>query len=222
MNNKININTEEHWDSKYQNLDVKKVIGGNHRILYERLVDIIFKFHHNSILDLGAGIGPIPYLLKKRKFDFNNRRYVCVDFSIHGLKKIKQMVPEVETIHARIDTPLEHTQLNFSSFDLVLCIEVFEHLTNYITALINCKNYVTETGIIIISIPFGHIMVKEHYHKIITKEQIISVHKAVDLIPVSVDIIDRWIVIKSRTSKFNGLSKNKRKKSITLLDMRIS
>ena len=66
-----NINTPDYWDEKYQRLCTpNKVLYTRHKALYERTADMIFPIKHDVIVDFGAGLGPMPFLLKLRNFKF--------------------------------------------------------------------------------------------------------------------------------------------------------
>lgn len=194
-----NINTEIFWNVRYAHLDVRKVIGGHHRKLYELVVDFIFNTKHNNIIDFGCGIGSIPYLLNKRKFQFENRRYVGVDFSAAGLKKIKKILSSFEIHKSRIDVLIREIDgLKYNSFDVALCIEVLEHLTDYRIALLNCRKFINKNGVVIISFPIIPIKIASHVRMCISIKEMEESLLAVGLQPFAVSTIDRWCIIKSK------------------------
>jgi len=199
MKERKNINTETYWDGKYSRnywSNPNNLVKGAHKPLYEKVVDIIFEVRHDYIVDLGAGIGPVPFLLSKRGFDFNKRIYICVDQSTVGLDRAKKFSPSVKVLPAKVDEPI--TQLEKSKADLVICCEVLEHLTNPINALKNAYELVSDTGLVVVSVPHGISKHQEHVHWSIRQDLLERFHEAVGLNVYGVTIADRWRVVKSR------------------------
>ena len=192
---KININTEQYWDQRHPTLSPKKSASGNHKNLYIAVKDIITKYPYAAILDLGAGYGTVPWVLKQYGVSWS--RYVCTDISMEGLKRAKHFVPEVEIHKARADVDFSVPEIEPHSFDIVVCCEVWEHLTDYFPAAVNAYKYLSNNGISIVTIPNGRMMCRTHYHVTIPKPKAYQAHVDANLHIVDEKIVDRWLIIKS-------------------------
>jgi len=192
---KININTKELWDVRYDNFLPEKLVSGVHKQLYDKLTDYVFSLKNRNILDFGSGVAPVAFLLKKRNFKFG--KYVAIDFSENGLKIAKNRVPEIEYYVHYVDKKIKIKGIDKKSFDLILCTEVLEHVTDYNLVLANIAYFLSDSGTSIVSIPAGKIMIKEHYHMNILVPDMIEAHRKVGLNVYSVIKIDRWNIYKS-------------------------
>ena len=193
---KENINTEELWNFRYdKGVLPEKLVSGVHANLYQKLADFVFKLKNRTILDIGAGVAPVAFLLRKRNFIFD--RYVAIDFSKNGLSIAKDRVSNIETHVAYVDKKIKIKGIDKKSFDLILCTEVLEHITNYNLVLANIAYFLSDSGTSIVSIPAGKIMIKEHYHMNILVPDMIEAHRKVGLNVYSVIKIDRWNIFKS-------------------------
>jgi len=196
---KTNINTPRYWNQKYLQLaKPNKVLYTKHKQLYERIADFVFTLKHDVVVDFGAGIGPLPFLLDIRKYKFEGRRYIAVDQSKEGLKTAKEYVNAIEPVVCDVTDKSVFKHVEPGSVDLVVCVEVLEHLTNPITALSNIKDLLNENGRAIVSIPYGKSPYKDHYHIHIPKEKMEEWHEAVDLFVESIIVVKNWIIFKSR------------------------
>jgi len=222
LKSKVNINTEKYWDEHYSGErrgHPHRVVFTKHKVLYDKIVDTIFAYPHNAILDLGAGLGSVPYLMKRREFDFKNRLYLAVDFSEIGIRKAQEVIPEINIYRSRIDIPLALPS-QYKQFDIIVCCEVLEHLTNYVEGLKNIYKYLKPEGISIVSIPHGRIMVKEHYHPLISQDEIVMQHEAVNLFPFAVIIVSRWQIILSKKAESKDVVQKKANKAV-VTDLRL-
>lgn len=199
---KENINTEKHWDNRYGVLDHRKIVCGNHRLLYNEIARIVIEKRPNNVLDLGSGIGTVPWYLKNI-IDYNLENiefgYYCVDFSDVALKKAKEVDENIVTIKSRIDIEIKNKLLTKKKFDIVICAEVLEHITNYVTTINQIKKYLS--GISIVTVPKDRINIKEHYHKVIIKDEIVGYHKICGLNVLEIIEVDLWRIIISEVSK---------------------
>ena len=196
-------NTENYWNKYYsENNDIEALTYGFRNLLYEKIVDIVFSIRHNRILDLGCGLSPISYLMKKRDFDFSGRKYMSMDFSKVALKFAKERNSMISTIQHRVDGDIKCIQP--SNFDIVICCGILEFVSNYILVLKNVHKFLFDYGTGIVIVPTGSN--KNYYHSHLPLDLINSAHEAVDLIPYSITYIKnkRWIIIKSRKRQQKG------------------
>jgi 2-polyprenyl-3-methyl-5-hydroxy-6-metoxy-1,4-benzoquinol methylase len=197
---KININTEEYWDLRYGDGKIlpENLCAGVHKNLYAKIVDFIFGLKNFNILDIGAGTGPISYLLNKRGFIFNDKRYVCVDFSSEGLIIAKKRCEFIETYVEYVDKEISNVNIPEKFFDIVVCSEVIEHVTDYQIVLNNVVKFLSNSGTFILSFPRGKIMIREHYHMKIELISIVDLLEKLGLNVFAIHELERWYILKSR------------------------
>ncbi len=121
------------------------------RVLYEKLCDMLFAFRHQSILDMGCGVGVVPFLLNKRRFDFSGRRYVCVDYSEVAIEAVKKLC--INSIKIELDDMFNYNRNDNNKYDIILFSNVMNGMTDeqIVKLLSNGNRYLNEkTGIIII------------------------------------------------------------------------
>jgi len=110
-------------------------------IIFDEVLNFLPKDIFNSVLDYGAGNSPFESFVSCDS-------YVKIDV--------------IQNIYNSIDyiiLPDESLPLRDSSFDLVLLIDVLEHVNNYNFVLSDIKRILKPGGKLIISIPF---MYREH------------------------------------------------------------
>ena len=100
---------------------------------------------YRSLLDVGCGEG---FVLETIKKDFRQRKIVGVDVNSKALKVAKEKLSEVRFIKADIcNLPFEE-----NSFDMIICLEVVEHVTDYHKALNEIKR--VSGKYILLSVPW--------------------------------------------------------------------
>jgi 2-polyprenyl-3-methyl-5-hydroxy-6-metoxy-1,4-benzoquinol methylase len=119
-----------------------------HFIRYKRVVDIVNNIEGKFLLDVGCGIGLLDFLIA-------NREIIGVDIDRKSLKdairvrenyKLKRSTffPLVADLHA---PPFKE------KFDVVVCLEVLEHLPDDKRALAALLSVLKEDGFLIITLP---------------------------------------------------------------------
>ncbi|WP_202552359.1 class I SAM-dependent methyltransferase [Ginsengibacter hankyongi] len=105
-------------------------------------------FYRKSIVDVGCGTG---HLLSFLSENFPESNYSGIDFSEAALLIAKKTLPTAVFKKANI-----YEKLN-EKFDIVICTEVLEHLTNPDSALLNLLEGLKPGGVCILSVPNGRI-----------------------------------------------------------------
>lgn len=123
----MKINTPDFWNAKDDVIPCNLV--KEHGEIYNTICSWIFKSAHSNIIDLGSGIGPIPFLLKKRGFIFKDREYLCVDFSSVALGIAKEFCVNIKTKQCDIES-IDASSFS-KKFDIVICFNVLEYINDY-------------------------------------------------------------------------------------------
>lgn len=115
------------------------------RIEYELAFDIMGdrKFG-NSVLDVGAGKGEFADILSRKGYEVS-----CVE----GTKKLYEELKEKGYDSAHVDLEEEKLPFPDNSFDLVVSLEVIEHLWNTDHYLSELKRVVKPEGYVLITTP---------------------------------------------------------------------
>lgn len=98
------------------------------------------------ILNIGTGQG---YFEKSYILKVKNDLYVGIDISTEGLKNLKEIITN------RVNASITSLPFKNESFDLLICMEVLEHLPKSSINLVfnEMKRILTEQGKMIISVP---------------------------------------------------------------------
>ena len=135
---------EDHLDKLYngKNPIVRYVFSKR----LELISEILPEKPSLKILDAGCGEGHlIERLIKKLK----QHSYTGVDITDIALMKAKKRCPSA--IIQKMD--LYHLDFPDNSFDIVICTEVLEHLSDYSTAIKELKRVLKHGGSLIITFP---------------------------------------------------------------------
>lgn len=135
----------------HKNANIQRRIVDFNNFTYGSLLLLINHYVNSDskILDLGCGVGTIDFYLSKR-CNF----VTCVDYSNKAI--------EIAKANAKIlgvSKNLFFLQKKFpeqkikGKYDIVLCIELLEHITDDKLAIINVKNLLSKNGIVIVSVP---------------------------------------------------------------------
>jgi demethylmenaquinone methyltransferase/2-methoxy-6-polyprenyl-1,4-benzoquinol methylase len=114
----------------------------------------------HSLLDIGAGTGILPSILKKRGI-FPNR-YVAVDLSSNMLKELKAAFPEAETLHLDFD----REQKAIGLFDLVILYNSIPHFKNLDAVFANARRNLQPGGKFVIAHARTRLALSEHHRAI--------------------------------------------------------
>lgn len=101
-----------------------------------------------DVVDFGIGPG---IALKALLADFQPSRIVGLDFSKNAISIAQKHIPDGEFYTADIYKPTE------GEFDIVLCMEVLEHLEYPQKALMNISKNVRDNGKLVLTVPQGRI-----------------------------------------------------------------
>ena len=143
-----NPNTKEYWDKKYGKYIEDKYIrsDGKHLLKFMHLFE-----KARSILDFGSGLGGnVQYLstrLENKKFTLIDQSKSSQEFVIRKLLGVSD--DKDNTFTYRLDLG----KVPESSIDLVMSIEVLEHITEYREILDQLWNKLKPGGTLLISIP---------------------------------------------------------------------
>ncbi|MCX7835804.1 MAG: class I SAM-dependent methyltransferase [bacterium] len=97
-----------------------------------------------SVLDVGCGNGAqTAYLLKQSSF------VTAIDLSLENIQIAKQLLPSVDVQYGSA----EKIPFSDSTFDLITCFEVLEHVTNDQKAMLEMKRVLKDQGKIILTVP---------------------------------------------------------------------
>jgi len=122
-----------------------KDIGMSHRGLVNYISEMIPKNRNIKILDVGGGIGNLEVILEKR----NYRNITILDKDKRGLNIAKKRLKYTKFV---IHDLMKGIPFNKNSFDLVLCIEVLQHVDNPYLIIKECLRVGKE---FILSVPNG-------------------------------------------------------------------
>ena len=181
----------DYWDA--QNL---RVVDAEHimnnkteKILYEKICDMLFAFHHQSILDMGCGVGAVPYLLNKRRFDFTGRKYTCVDYSKVAIDAVKKL--NIKCIETKCVNIFDYNEK--AEYDIILFANVMDGMATekIVKLLSNGNNHLNKkTGIIII------VMSNQKRESFVRNYDLFSdVMKALGLEMYSINNYNIWTIV---------------------------
>lgn len=110
-------------------------------IVFFQIADFIPKYHVNAVLDYGAGNSPY-------KAFISCDQYYTADISQNVFKNIQYIIHEDESL-----------AIPDASFDLILLLDVLEHVPRPKAVLLELKRLMRPHGSLIISVPF---LYREH------------------------------------------------------------
>jgi len=139
-------------DIKSKSEGIYEKSGG---LLTDRLMIAINEINYDDrILEVGVGWGELAQNIVKYK----KVSLFAVDVSESALNKIKEYVTQGQVA----DVSSEKLKFQDNQFDIVICLETFEHLKNSYYALTEIQRVLKPKGKLIISIPNylgGHLMI---------------------------------------------------------------
>lgn len=143
-----NPNTEKYWDLKYAEKSANSVFRSDGEKL-NRFMPVFDTAH--SILDFGGGLGGnLKYLASLLK----DKKFMLVEHSEFALKYAKdEYLGRKDERGNTFEYHMDLSQLAPGSTDLVMSIEVLEHITDY-GAVLSCMwDLVAPGGHLLISVP---------------------------------------------------------------------
>ena len=112
---------------------------------FEIIKNLIFSEHPNIVLDVGCGSGYLAFLLKQE----NPRILVHgFDVSLEALKLATSLDKKY-----KLDINYENIPENESSYDIVVCSEVLEHLFNVGHCLMEINRVLKHQGKLVVTVP---------------------------------------------------------------------
>jgi 2-polyprenyl-3-methyl-5-hydroxy-6-metoxy-1,4-benzoquinol methylase len=178
----LNPNTKQYWEKKYGKFIEEKQIrsDGNH----------LLKFMHffqkaESILDFGSGLGGnVQYLsgqLKKTRFILIDQSETSLDFAR------SKLLGEADDKGNTFEYLLNLNEVPDHSIELVMSIEVLEHITEYRDMLDRLWGKLKPGGILLISVPVLGIRdrTRVHVNKFTVKSMLLILSLYSEIIHVS-------------------------------------
>jgi SAM-dependent methyltransferase len=129
--------------------------GSRHRRrLIQKMLD---KLQFKSVLDVGCGPGDllVDILARREKSDL---KLTGADISQEVVEKNSRQFPTMSFFHLDIQ---KHTISNVGSFDLIICSEVIEHLSDQRKAIENLASMLAKGGALLITCPSGKVFETE-------------------------------------------------------------
>jgi len=130
-----------------------EIYGPSMRHQRRNIQDLLHGLNYGSILDIGGGSGDNLYKILKTK----KVKDIClIDISLKALNRARLLMPEAEFVHLDIQkNSIDH------KFDLVLCCDVLEHISDDVAALRNIKKM--SRGYLIVSTLSGRMRKSEKH-----------------------------------------------------------
>jgi len=118
-------------------------------VFFHELLDLTHKLDitlsNRRIADVGCGTGYLLHLIER-----SSSPSVLTGFDTSAeTNELARMFCPSGTIH---DSPLEAVE---EKFDVIFCTEVLEHMTNPTAALMSMFQYLSDTGVLILTVPDG-------------------------------------------------------------------
>ena len=118
-------------------------------VRYERIAEFINQMDGKFVLDVGCGIGLLDFL-------FMNKIVVGVDISSENVRQAKQiermLKPKENGGHSFVAADLHFLPFK-RKFDIIICSEVLEHLSDDRRALGAILSFLREDGFLLVTVP---------------------------------------------------------------------
>jgi len=147
------------YDKKYYEI-MDKGYSGTGSIIFLTIIEELSKHKGEKILDAGCESGfYLPFISKQFKIVYG------FDFSREGCEIAKQKIKRFKNVHVFQHDLTKKTKFKKSSFDVILCSEVLEHIYNLDASLKELKRILKINGTLIITVPnftfLGHSYIEE-------------------------------------------------------------
>ncbi len=142
---------KEKYEKYHTNRKIQRKVIDKQDFTYRSLLSFIDKYANRKkkILDIGCGVGTIDLYLAKEKKDV-----VGIDLSQNGIKIARKNMKKFG-----LSRKLRFIVTNFPNvipkgrFDLIICSEVLEHLTQDKLAVMKIKGLLNKNGVVVASSP---------------------------------------------------------------------
>lgn len=144
----MNPNTKQFWDKKYGKYIAENRIrsDGKHLLKFMHLFE-----NAGSVLDFGSGLGGNVQFLASQ---LNHKRFILVDHSEHSLEYARERLLGAEDDSGNaFEYYPDLSTIPEQSVDLVISIQVLEHITEYREILDRLWRVVKPGGGMLISVP---------------------------------------------------------------------
>lgn len=148
-------NTPEQTDVLYRNPKVlRRYLGPARQRYYESVIRLLplETYHQRRVADVGCGPGYFLWLLHRILTIENYQPAVMVgfDYSLAALEVARRLLPQAEFHYMDIYELVLDVQ-----FDVVVCMDVLEHLLYPDRALHNLTRMVAPGGVLMLAVPNG-------------------------------------------------------------------
>lgn len=155
----LNPNTRKFWDDKYR----KSIETGLVRSDDKNLLKFMHLFARaRRIMDFGAGLGGnvrfLAHQLENREFLLVDHSRICLEYARDTLLGEKDDRGNAFSYHESLE------QIPEQSVELILSIEVLEHITEYRQILESLWARITPGGALLISVPVKGIRDRNRQH----------------------------------------------------------
>jgi len=122
-------------------------VGPNRVAFYGEVAEVVASRQPSTVIDIGCGAGNLLHAVVEKT---SPHRVVGIDYAQAGIDRARQLVPSGE-FHARSLYELDLAE----TFDVVLCTEVLEHLSNPNAAMHVLAGLCARDGAVVITVPDG-------------------------------------------------------------------
>ncbi len=139
------------YDGYHRNIKITKKTIGENNFTYYSIIKTIKPFltKEKNILDIGCGSGTLDFYLSSRC------NYIKgIDISTKAINTCKYSAQNLKITNTEFQVAIfPETLIEKENFDIVLCIEIIEHVAEERKAIKNINKYLKKGGIAIISVP---------------------------------------------------------------------
>lgn len=148
---KLPVNKKTIYENYHKSRTVQKKVIGLNNFTYKNILGVINKYlkKGDKILDLGCGVGTISIYLASKGFKVSS-----VDISEKAIVSAKESARKILTKHSPNFMVLDISKKSpKGKFDLVLIMEVLEHLENDSKIVGSIHKKLSKNGIVIATAP---------------------------------------------------------------------
>ena len=120
----MSTNFERTWDEKFLNYNfITKFLHGNKYYIINNYLKTKYSNQKISVLDIGCGLAPF-YEMFNKKYQIN---YTGIEPHTPFCKEINKRFPSAKNFKI-INDKIENVINHFNSFDLILALDILEHI----------------------------------------------------------------------------------------------